>query len=103
MEPCVLALHRGSAGPALAPLPMKRCFFFLHALTSAFFILFSYVSHRLVVVVVLCFAIMEELVFYDVEADSKKQKCGCLVFACLSTYSLAALFVLFASSCFRTE
>jgi hypothetical protein len=24
-------------------------------------------------------------VFSDVEADSKKQKCGCLVFACLST------------------
>ena len=28
VEPCVLALHRGSAGPALAPPPMKRCSFF---------------------------------------------------------------------------
>lgn len=68
VEPCVLALHRGSAGPALAPLPMKRCSFFPQALALAFYfyIYLSYVFRFLVVVVVvvccygrsLCFSLM---------------------------------------------
>lgn len=45
VEPCVLALHRGSAGPALVPLPTERCsFFFLLHLHRRFSFIFLCLS-----------------------------------------------------------
>ena len=104
VEPCVLALHRGSAGPALAPPPHETVFFFsCKHLHRRFFLLFSYVFHLWVVVMQRCCG-GEACVFPNAEAELKKQKSAVSVFACLSTLSLAAyIFVLFALSCFCTE
>jgi hypothetical protein len=72
--------------PALLSRPFHETVF---ALASAFFFSISYVFHRLVVE---CCCYGGACVFFDVEAKSKKQKRGCLVFllAC-RLQSLAAL------------
>jgi hypothetical protein len=96
VEPCVLALHRGSAGPALAPLPMKWCSFFR---TCIGVLLFNF----------LCLSSLGDgwmrcccggaCAFSDVEAEEfKKQKLRLSrFFACLSTSIVGCFAFLFSS------
>ena len=91
VEPCVLALHRGSAGPALAPPPMKRCSFFLQALASAFFL-----------VIFLCFPSMgggdatllwwRSLCFPQCRSRTQETKIGCLRFCLLVDFIVGCLY-----------
>jgi hypothetical protein len=101
VEPCVLALHRGSAGPALVPPSHEMVFFF--ALASAFFFPISFVFHRLVVG---CCCYGGACAFSDVEAEEfKKQKSAFTFLLACRLESLAALLFLFSfcSLVFGTE